>query len=91
MRTSINNNFDAQLVQHQRNLSQNKDTRKTKIQCKSQACLFFSHNYFCFCACLKKKAVLFHQGRKRVDNNAYSLYIVLSLIIKSVQNDGQKV
>ena len=39
--TSINNNFDAQLVQHQRNLSQNKDPRKTKIQCKSQACLFF--------------------------------------------------
>ena len=25
MHTSINNNFDAQLVQHQRNLSQNKD------------------------------------------------------------------
>ena len=46
MHTSINNNFDAQLVQHQRNLSQNKNPRKTTIQCKSQAFLFISHNYF---------------------------------------------
>ena len=53
------------------------------------ACSF--SQLFLFLCMPEKKAVLFHQGRKRVDNNAYSLYIVLSLIIKSVQNDGQKV
>ena len=81
------NNFDANFVQYQRNLSQNKDTRRLRYNVKVKLACSFLTIIFVSVHAGKKKAVLFHQGRKWVDNNAY---IVLSLI-NSVQNDRQKV
>ena len=82
-----NNNFDAHFVQYQRNLSQNKDTRRLRYNVKVKLACSFLTIIFVSVHAGKKKAVLFHQGTKWVDNNAY---IVLSLI-NSVQNDRQKV
>ena len=64
MHTSINNNFDAHFVQYQRNLSQNKDTRRLRYNVKVKLACSFLTIIFVSVHAGEKKAVLFHQGRK---------------------------
>ena len=66
MHTSINNNFDAHFVQYQRNLSQNKDTRRLRYNVKVKLACSFLTIIFVSVLCMPEKKSCTLSPRKKV-------------------------
>ena len=64
MHTSINNNFDAHFVQYQRNLSQNKDTRRQRYNVKVKLACYFPTIIFVSVHAWKKKSCTLSPRKK---------------------------